>query len=242
MPDALGGETPHTNDGGEAPQFLTAKDAEALVGKVVNAAITSHLKRLDIGKSVTEALAAQKARDAEEAAARAELQEPQEQVARSNTKVDPEVLALKRQLEAQKSAIDVERKKREEAEAARKSERVNNELRAALAKHVRPEAVEILTRAFRGDIQWDETGEPVMPLDEGRTITVAGWAENFAKQKDTAIFVPAPTAGGGGSPRSGSSPRPSLESLANKPRSQWNDADRAAYLAERTRANAAVGG
>ena len=214
-PNAPPGETPNEQ------KPLTAAD----VAEIVNKAITGHLKRLpDTNKLVADALAARDAKAAEELAAR----EAEKGASGDKGKqVDPEVLALKRQLDDQAKRIAKAEAERDTERTRARNERAAGELQAALAKHVRPEAVPALVKAFRSDLTFDDQGNPSLPVEDGAT-TIAAAVESWAKDKANAWALPAPTQGGAGSPRSNGNPgAPSFSSLQGKDPANYTDAERA---------------
>lgn len=244
MANAAEGDTSNTNQAGgagagagDAPQYLTAKDAEAMVAKTVNAALSSHLKRIDFGKMIGDAMASHQPKAGDDAGAGngggdgAGGQQ-------AGQRVDPELLRLRRDQESLRKSLEAEQQARKASEDARRNERAVGDLRAQLSKHVRPEAVEVLVKSLRADIQFDDAGDPMLPVEGGGTTTIAGAVEAFAKSKGAEMFRPAPSQGGAGSAR----PQRGAAEFRTKPRDQWNDSDHEAYFAERVAKNGLIPG
>lgn len=210
----------------EQPKHLTA----AAVAQIVNGAITGRENRLiERLKQQFAPVPAPKADEpAEQAAAVASDGKPKT--------IDPELVRMKQQLEAQSRALEAERTKREAAEKKQREERALSMLQASISGKVRPEAVGMLVKAMRSDIVFDEeSGEPRFPYEHGY-LEIPAYVETWAKSKEAAIFLPAPAQGGSGSTASRSA---GSSNYRSKPRSQWTDEDYTAAFNDRQRENAA---
>jgi hypothetical protein len=225
---------PEGEGSNDAP--LTRAEVIALVGTTVG----GHLKKFDFSKAVETALTSWQAKQKEPIETTADGAAPSKATGeQAPAKVDPELLKLRRDLDDVRKVAETERKTRLELEESNKQEKAVATLRDALAPRVRPEVLPTLVKAFRGDIIFDDDGTPLLPV-EGGTTQISAAIEAWAKSKEAAVYLPAPTGGGSGSQR-GSSQSVSLSALASKPREQWSDAERAAYFQERLRANSVSG-
>lgn len=192
MPDAQGSESQQTEKPAEGPKYVTLDD----VTKIVNSAITSHNKRQEssIAKLLDERLSAFAKPKVEEQGGEAG-NDPKA------PKVDPELLKLRRDFEAQQKVLAEEKSKRETAERKQREERAISQLQSSFSGKVRQEAIPVLVKAFRADISFDEeTGEPMLPVDGGIAAIPAA-VDSWLKSKDSEAFRPAPNAGGSGGQR-----------------------------------------
>lgn len=225
---------------GEPPKYVTIEQ----MNEVLNKALGSRDKRFEskltetlggFGKTIEEKLAALAPKAPESDG---------EQAGGGKGKVDPEFVKLKQTTDALTKRLEAETKRREDAETRGRSEKAANQLRGALSKHVRGEAVDVLLKAFRGDVQFDELGEPVFPLPDGSgTSTIDAAIEAWAKSDAAKAFIPAPSSGGSGTPRTGTGSFRGRDPATVDPKT-WTPADRAEMLrrnqetiAERQRKN-----
>lgn len=147
----------------------------------------------------------------------------------SGKQVDPELVKLRQEQEALRKKLEASEKKALEAETKSRNERALSALRAELSKHVRPEAVDTLVKAFRGDITFDSDGNPQLPFEDGAT-TIDAAIGAWAKSDGAKLFIPAPNGGGAGTQRTSGGGRINSD-YKNKPMKDWTPADRhAAYL------------
>lgn len=212
--------------GGEPPKPPTMDE----INKAINAAVTSHTKRFE--SKVTEMFGNfGKSLDERFAALAPKPPEGEGDDKGKGGKVDPEVVKLKQAFEAQTKAFEAEKKARLDAEHRGRTEKAVGQLRAALGKHVRPEAVDVLLKAFKGDVQFDDQGEPVFPLPDGTgASTIDAAIDQWAKSDAAKVFLPAPSNGGAGTQqqRSGA-PRLTRDPATVDPKT-WTGEERAEML------------
>lgn len=193
MPD--GQETPpNGGQGGDppTPKYVT----EEQIAQIVNSAVTTHLKR-GLAKAIDEAIAPLKQK--------LETPPPSGDGGGKGKEADPEVVALRKQLDDLKGVVKASQEAASAAEKRAADERAYNALRSELSGKVRPEALDVATDyLFRaqGRVVIDEqTGEPRF---KHRTALVAGMPEEdhlfplsdgvkqFLKGKEAQLFLPAP--------------------------------------------------
>lgn len=202
----------------------------------IGGAVAGQLKKLDLGKVVSDAMAEFETKKSETASAGTQ------QAGTQDSKVDPELVKLRRTVEDQGKALAKEQKAREDAENRARSQSADTAIRGALTKAgLRPEAIDRLAKSYRADVTFDESGEPMLPV-EGGTSTIAAAIEADIKSKALDFAMPPPNAGGSGS----SKPRVNgagvnLDALATKPREQWTDAEKDAHFQRQVAANTAAG-
>lgn len=210
--------------GGDAPKYVT----EERFNELMNKALGARDKRFEakvtemfggFGKTLEERLASL-------------APKPPEEQAPGDKKVDPELVKLRQMFEAQQKVLDTERSARQAAEAKSRNEKATAQLAAALGKVVRPEAAQVLLKAFRGDIEFDGD-EPTMPLPDGSgRSTIDAAIAAWAKTDDAKSFIPAPTSGGSGTQPRPQGPARGGRDLTNVPPAQWTQAERDAQFAK----------
>lgn len=205
---------------GQAAPTPTPED----IAKMVNAAIATHLKR-DLGKLIADAVGPI-AKQVQELQTR----QPEAPKADDSLKPSPEFLALQRQLEELKTANKAAEERAAATERKAREDRAFSELRTQLSKHVKPEHVELLSKAlYYGDkrVEFDDEGRVLFraqvpqyaggPLQD-QLLPLADGVEAFAKSKDAEIYRPAPTP----KPPSGSIPRIGAPPTTNLPGANGN--------------------
>jgi hypothetical protein len=215
-----GGEGGGGAGGGDAPKYVTIDQ----VNEVLNKALGSRDKRLmdGLGKSLDERFA--KLSET--------LPKPSDEggggggEGAGGKKVDPELVKLRQQQEAMQKRLEAADKRVADAEAKTRAEKVRTQLHGALSKVARPETVGVLLDAFTGKVQFDETGDPSMPLSDGSGVTtIDAWVENWSKSNDAKAFLPAPSSGGAGTQRGSGGGATRTGNYKNKPREQWTQDD-----------------
>jgi len=198
------------NENPDLDQNPTADQSDSTdpvkLSQLVNQVVSSHIKR-SLAKEVTAAVEAAIAPFKEKLTAPPPSSDDESGV-KKKSKVDPEVAALQAQLtelkdnyaKAQAAQIAAEQKQRDVAAMA--------ELRSALAKHVRPEAVDMVTEYLykaKGVITFDEAGTPLFKsrrapspglAEEDIELPLTDGVQAFLKTREAAAFLPAPPTAG----------------------------------------------
>lgn len=183
----------------ESPSQLTAEQ----VAQIVNAAVTSHIKRLDLPKTIADAVA--KAAPVAATPVQAPT-ETEDAPSKKGGKVDPNYAALQQKLELMEKRANDAEAARKAAESKSRDDRAYNELRNALTGKIRPDVLESVTRLLHvGDkrVEIDESGnvlfrarrQPAPGLPEEDTLLpLQDGVDTYLKSKEAAAFIPAPTA------------------------------------------------
>lgn len=204
--DKAGGTSTDPNPD-DAPKGLTEDD----VGRIVNAAITSHIKRLDIGGQIKSALGELNLADTIKAEVAKVAPKPEPKGKDDDDKkgtVPPEIEQqlrnLTESLEAEKAAREAAEKSRADLETQQQRSSAKSAFRDAVAEKVRPDLLPVFVDHFgdsKGLLTVDEDGTPkltvkkapykgapeedvALPLDQAVPILLA--------QKDVHPFLPAP--------------------------------------------------
>lgn len=201
---------PKPDDG---PKYMSAEEVTAMVTganermkKTLTAEIEKSLKTFteqlpDLLKPQLEAL-------------KTELPKPDDKP--PENKPDPKILALEQKLADTLKAVDAAEKARVAAEEKSRNESAKSALRSALAAHVRPEALDTVTKILFDADKRVTFGEDGSPLLKVRKAPVAGMPEedmelpltdgvsSWLKSDDAKLFLPAP--GGTGDPKRGTPP------------------------------------
>lgn len=158
------------------------------IAKMVNAAITSHLKRLDFDTKISTALETALTPFKESMSAK---KEPTQATSQS---VDPQVLELRKQLEVlQKTLKEKDEKVAMQAKTSREKEAFS-QLKTLVSGKVRPEAVDAVSKLlFHADkkISVSEDGQ-MSWVDGENEIDVESGLKQYLKSKEAAIYLPAP--------------------------------------------------
>jgi hypothetical protein len=211
--------------GGDQPAFTEAQTAE--LGKIVNAAVTSHIKR-GLGPAIGEALkgfdfgAALKLDDVLDAKLEKLLADAGDDDAPGKPgnqppKPDPKIAALEAKLAEVTGKLEAEAKARTEAEGKARDEKALAALKTALGPHVRPEALEIAASHLfvaQKRVEVDEAGNVLLKVrkapfaggaEEDVPMPLADGVQHWVKSSEGKFFAPAPASGGqgpaGGAPR-----------------------------------------
>lgn len=179
----------------------TTPDAAAL-GNIVNAAVTAHLKRANIGKTISDAI------EAAMKPVREQLEKPAAvaETPKADPKASPEFAAAMRELESVKATLRTESDARGAAEKRQREDRAYQDLRAGLqTAGLKPEMVDVAAKVlFHADsrISFDENGTALFRHtkstpgygDEDEFLPLSAGIAAYAKSKDAEPFLPAPTA------------------------------------------------
>jgi len=196
-----------SQDPSNAPKYVTAEE----IGNIVNAAVTSHLKRSLAGaidaalKPVVEKLSAVQAPVAPPA-------DPEEGGKAKKGKQDPEVLAMAKRIEDMEKALATEREATAAAQRQSRDERAFSELMTALDGKVRPEFRDMLAKHLfhlEKRIEVDETGRALFKTSkvpawggepEDQFLPIADGVTDFLRSDAAKAFLPAPNPGSGAGP------------------------------------------
>jgi hypothetical protein len=170
------------------PRILTEED----VSRIVNAAVTGHLKR-ELPKSITAAIGP---------ALEAALKPIQEQFATkpaqpesaADPKASPEFAAMRRQLDEQKTIIEAERGARLQAEQRQRQDSARASILSQIDPAVKPELKEFLSDYLFNRTQFDESGAPLIRVIGDEPLPLKDGIASFLKSKEASAFLPAPGA------------------------------------------------
>lgn len=177
----------------ETPATLTVQQ----VAEIVNAAITSHMKRQpDVSKVVAQAL------DEFKKSLPTALAEETPSGKGGKTESNAQMAALQAKLDEMSKAVTSANDARLAAEKQQRQDRAFSEVKSALAGKVRPEAINDVADLLqaRGRIELDENGTPFLKVkrapapglqEEDTLMPLTDGIDAYLK-KDGAIFVPAP--------------------------------------------------
>lgn len=204
---------PGNPPGNPAPAGDPKPLTEADVGRIVNQAVTSQLKR-SLGTAITEALGSldldTRINDAVSKIKPEPKPEGQQQGdPNAQSKPDPRISKLERELAAAVKGLEAEKNARTEAETRAKRDRAFAEFRSALSGKVRPEAEDAVARLlFKGDgvVQVGDDGQPFMVIrkapyagaaEEDAHVSFTDGIEHWLKTPEGKLFAPAPQAARG---------------------------------------------
>lgn len=197
------------NEGGEAitpapePKYVTAEE----IGNIVNAAVTSHLKRSLAGaidtalKPVVERLSAAP-----------QPPPPEDDGKGKKGKQDPEMAAMAKRLEDMEKALSAEKEATAAAQRQSRDERAYSELMTALDGKVRPEFREMIAKNLfhlEKRIEVDETGRALFKTTkvpawggdpEEQSLPLVDGIADYLRTDAAKVFLPAPNSGSGASP------------------------------------------
>ena len=122
-------------------------------------------------------------------------------------KPDPELAAMKRQLEEQGKILEVERKARVEAETSRRQESARTQVLSQIDGVVRPELKEFLQDYLYHRVEFDESGTPLIKVGGDEALPLKDGIASFLKSKEAGAFIPVQQPGG--KPGAGGKPPPS---------------------------------
>lgn len=218
------------------PKYVTADE----IGNIVNAAVSSHLKR-SLGTAIETAL--KPITEKLNAAPPAPVADADE--GQRKGKQNPELLAMAKQLEEMKSELKVRDERVAAAEKKTREERAFSELRSSLEGKVRPELLDMVAKhlfVVEGRVEVDENGNPLFKSSrvpytgadpEELRLPLKAGVEDFLKSDSAKPFLPAPNPGAGSGPLPKRGPTPQGGTDFNKPAT--SDADKARRAAERER-------
>jgi hypothetical protein len=125
-------------------------------------------------------------------------------------KPDPKISSLEGQLAEMKETLRKQSEATQAAENRARDERGFNQLKTALAEHVRPEALEIAARDLflaQKRVSFDEQGSPLLTVkrapfagqaEEDVALPLGDGVAHWLKTSEAKLFLPAP---GGGDPK-----------------------------------------
>lgn len=200
--------------GGDAGAAAFNEAQQAELGKIVNAAVTSQLKR-GLGPAIGEALKtvnwAETLKLDEAISGRLdqllkEEEKPteQQQVA---TKPDPKVSALEAKVQELTKTLQQQADEVKSAKEAARNEKALSDLKGILGSHVRPEALDIAASHLflaQKRVTFDEQGNPLFTVkrapyagaaEEDTPMPLADGVAHWLKTDEGKFFLPAPSAG-----------------------------------------------
>ncbi len=121
-------------------------------------------------------------------------------------KADPELAAMKRQLEEQGKILEIERKARVEAETSRRQESARTQVLSQIDGVVRPELKEFLQDYLYHRVEFDESGTPLIKVGGDEALPLKDGIASFLKSKEAGAFIPVQPPGG--KPGAGGKPPP----------------------------------
>lgn len=236
---------PNEHDGSQNPSPAAAPSPEEQIGNMVNAAVSSHIKRFTekqlpalleaAMKPLTEKLAAPPPPPAGDDA------EP----GKKKSKQDPETLALAKQLEDLKKELVDRDAKVAAAEKQAREDRAYHDLRGSLETKVRPELLDVVSKYLmqvEQRVVFDERGTPLfksqrVPYAGGEpedvNLPLRAGVDEFLKSEAAKPFLPAPTSSGAAPLPKRGQQAPAGQFDFSKP--AGSDAEKAARAAERER-------
>jgi hypothetical protein len=195
MPNDEAGQsqTPGTQTATET----TTTQAPDIAG-IVNAAVTNHLKRLDLNKTI-------ESRVAELLKAQTPVQAVVDDDGGKKGKQSPEMTAMMTKLADLEKATRSQTERAEAAEKKQRDDRAYNDLRANLATSgVRPDMQEIAASYLfkaQNRIEFDSNGTPLFRVkqagqygmpEEEVLMPLADGVAAYVRSKEAAAFMPAP--------------------------------------------------
>lgn len=230
-----GSQTPSAD-----PAYVKAED----IGNIVNAAVSSHLKRSLAGAIESALKPALEQFKASMTPAPAGEETSDE---KKKGKQSPEMLAMAKQIEDMQKALVAEKERTAAAEKKQREDRAFSELRSSLEGKVRPELLDMVAKhlfVVEGRVQVDDQGNSLfkgsrLPYQgateaEEYTLPLRSGIEDFLKSDAAKPFLPAPSAGAGTSPlpKRGATPTPGSSDFS-KPAT--TDAEKLRRAAEKER-------
>jgi len=185
------------------PAAITEED----VGRIVNSAVTSQLKRL-LPTAISEAIGGLKL-DEQISAALAKIQPPptddkDKQKAGSKTDLEKRLEEMALKLEASEASRLAAEKQRIDTEQARKLDAANTALRAALQPKLRPELLEVAASHWgtvQGRLKLAEDGSPLLRVkrspykgapEQDEDLPLADAIPYLLASEEAKAFLPAP--------------------------------------------------
>ncbi len=190
-------------DSSEQPQPVT----EERVAQIVNAAVSSHLKR-----SLGSAIAAVLSKELEPIKAKLAAPAEEDKAKDEKPKASPEIVALQKQLADMQAAFKAKDEEVASEKKRARDDRAFSDLVAELTGKVRPGAEKKLARLLRaeGALAFDDDGNPVLKVrtalakgqsEQDHEFPIADGVGHYLKTKDAALFLPPPNQGGAGGDR-----------------------------------------
>jgi hypothetical protein len=194
-----------SDDNKDQPKPLTEED----VGRIVNAAVTSHLKRTlatGLPEAIKESLAAMNFGQQIEETVKKLVPQPADSAAKSKDKPGDDefkrqLQALGEKLEASERARAEAEKQRAEIEHQRMFDGALGKFRSAITKDVRPELLDVAVDHFSKRLTLDEQGTPLLRVrrapykgapEEDASVPLDEAVPLFLASKELHPFKPAP--------------------------------------------------
>jgi len=223
----------------EESSYVKASD----IGNIVNAAVSSHLKR-----SLATAI---------EAALKPALEQIKSSIAppppagdedgdKKKGKQTPEMVAMAKRLEDMEKALAAEKEATAAAQKKAREQRAFSDLRTALEGKVRPELLDVVAHhlfTVEKRVDFDESGTPLFKSTrslyqgaepEDVLLPLRDGVEGFLKGDTAKAFLPAPSPGAGSSPLPKRGPTPPQS--FNPSQTGTTDAERVRRSMEREQA------
>lgn len=208
------GTTPEPKEGQNAGG-QAGDDDNPDINAIVNSAVTAQLKRALSPKALAAALAPIVSEIVkplqDELATLKQAPAPAPGPAPAPDKPNPELTAVKQQLQEMKDQLAKERDRAAAAEAKQRDDSTFAKLKDCLsAAKVRPEMVEVLAKVlFHADkrVEFDEQGNPLLRVrvspgkglpEEDQVLTLEEGVKTYVKTKEAEPFMPPPGGAGGG--------------------------------------------
>ncbi len=220
------------------PKYVTAEE----IGNIVNAAVTSQLKR-SLGTAIAEAVKP----ITEQVAALKQAPPPSDEGDdKKKGKQSPEMLAMAKQIEELTNGIKQRDERVAAAEKKQREDRAYAELRGSLEGKIRPELLDMVAKNLffvEGRVVTDENGNVLFKTSkapytgaepEEMQLPLKSGVDDFLKSDSAKPFLPAPNPGANSNPlpKRGPSPNPGGTDFS-KPAT--TDAEKARRAAERER-------
>ena len=239
------------SDDGDSPKYMTAEEVTKMVtgaNERMKKSLTAEIEKAVGGVSETVGETIKKHLEG----LKTEPPKPDDQPG----KPSPEVQALTQKLSEMENSIKERDKALQEAKTQGQRDTARNSLRDALAPHVRPDAVDMVTQLLfdaQGVVQVQDDGNPVFKIrqspmaglpEEDMELPIKDGVANWLKTDNAKLFLPAPNTGSPeGTPRGaqrsrgvklGNDGMPSYEGPATSDEERVRRADeRARALAEK---------
>jgi hypothetical protein len=240
--------------GGDPPKVLTEED----VGRIVNAAVTSQLKRA-IGPAIAEGMKsvdwAATVKPLFESFVADLPEDDHSDGAPDNgapSKPDPKIAALEAKISDLTTKLTEDAAKLEKAQREARDKDAMAALKSALASHVKPEALDMAAQLLftaQKRVTVDEQGNPLFMVrkavyaggaEEEVPMPLADGVQHWIKSNDGKFFAPPPSGGSGGTdPARGGAPRRVSTGGDGMPKYDTpatNDTERQRRILERTQA------
>lgn len=177
-----------TADKTDSPNYVTKEEFT----KVLNSAITNHLKRLDISKQISESLEGSLASFKEQFAA----PKTEEKVNSSKSNESPEISNLQKKLEAMEKQMKVKEEALQARERQAREKDAFARVRSELGTFgVRPEAIDTLSKVIKAEnrIKVDEEGNISFLEDDDNEVDLKEGLKTYLDPKRNpaiGLFLP----------------------------------------------------